>query len=59
MNDQEIMALFELIAQKHLGAETLAEQGSDALDFHEVAVWQIRKALEAAFAAGQKAGASQ
>ena len=54
MNDQEIMALFELIAQKHLGVETLEEQKSDALDFHEVAVWQIREALEAAFAAGQR-----
>jgi hypothetical protein len=28
---------------------------SDSLDFHEVSVWAIRSALEAAFAAGQAA----
>jgi hypothetical protein len=59
MNDQEIIALFELIAQKHLNVETLEEQKSDVLDFHEVSVWQIREALEAAFAAGQQAGEPQ
>ena len=33
--------------------ETLETRNSDGLDFHDVAVWAIRDALEAAFAAGQ------
>lgn len=34
------------------GLPTLATQRSDALDFHEVAVWQLRDALAAAYRAG-------
>ena len=41
------------IAAKHLKIETLEEQGLDSQDFHDVAVWNIRAALEAAFAAGK------
>ena len=44
--------LFEAIAIEHLGIETLETRRSDELDFPEVAVWQLRKALEAAYAAG-------
>lgn len=40
------------IARKVLGLETLEPRGSDRLDFHELSVWQIRKALEAAYRAG-------
>lgn len=40
------------IAEQHLGIETLEEQHSDSLDFHEVAVWDVRAALAAAYAAG-------
>ena len=44
------------IAQKHFPSiETLETRNSDGLDFHDVAVWSIRAALEAAFAAGQAA----
>ena len=43
------------IAQKHLGISTLTPRGLDRLDFHDLAVWQIRAALEAAYAAGQRA----
>ena len=44
------------IAVKHFhGIETLETQNRDRLDFHDVAVWSIRAALEAAFAAGQAA----
>ena len=43
------------IAAKHFGLETLETRNSDGLDFHDVAVWSIRAALEAAFAAGQVA----
>ena len=43
------------IATTILDLETLDTRNSDRLDFHELSVWQIKKALEAAFAAGQKA----
>jgi len=42
------------IAATILGLETLDTRNRDQLDFHELAVWQIKKALEAAYAAGQK-----
>jgi hypothetical protein len=41
------------IAQKLLNLETLETQHSDRLDFHDIAVWQIKEALEAAYKAGQ------
>ena len=40
------------IAQKRLFIETLEERKSDSLDFHEVSVWGVQAALEAAYAAG-------
>ena len=40
------------IARDHLFIETLETRRSDSLDFHDVAVWCIRDALEAAFNAG-------
>lgn len=40
------------IATQILNLETLDTRKSDRLDFHELAVWQIKKALEAAYAAG-------
>ena len=43
------------IATTILGLETLDTRNRDQLDFHELAVWQIKKALEAAYAAGQQA----
>ncbi len=43
------------IAATILDLETLATRNSDRLDFHELSVWSIKAALEAAFAAGQKA----
>ena len=48
-------ALLLEIAAKHFHIETLETRNSDRLDFHDVAVWSIRAALEAAFAAGQTA----
>ena len=44
------------IAQTLLGLETLDTRNSDRLDFHDVAVWNIKAALQAAFEAGQQAG---
>lgn len=43
------------IAERHLFLETLETRNSDSLDFHDVAVWAIRSALEAAFEAGRRA----
>jgi hypothetical protein len=46
------------IAAKHFCLETLETRNRRArtrLDFHDVSVWSIRAALEAAFAAGQAA----
>ena len=49
-------ALLLEIAQKHFpDLETLETRNSDCLDFHDVAIWAIRNALEAAYAAGQAA----
>lgn len=36
----------------HLGLSTLETRCSDNLDFHDLAVWQLRAALEAAYRAG-------
>ena len=44
------------IALDHLFIETLETRNSDRLDFHDVAVWNIKAALQAAFEAGQQAG---
>ncbi|MDD5470419.1 MAG: hypothetical protein PHP05_00685 [Sideroxydans sp.] len=48
--------IFALIAEKHLYIETLETRNSDSLDFHDVAVWAVRDALEAAFKAGVEVG---
>jgi len=43
------------IAATILDLETLDIRKSDSLDFHELAVWEIKAALEAAYAAGREA----
>ncbi len=45
----------EHIAQTLLGLETLDTRNSARLDFHDLAVWNIKTALQAAFEAGQQA----
>lgn len=52
----QTITIYNLIAQKHLGIDTLETRNSDRLDTHNVAVWQIRDALEAAFKAGVEVG---
>ena len=42
------------IAAKHLHLETLKTRNSDSLDFHDMAVWSIKAALEAAYEAGRE-----
>lgn len=41
-------------ACKLLDLDTLETRRSDSLDFHDVAVWTIKSALEHAFEAGRK-----
>ena len=53
--DQRDVQLLE-IAQRQFRIETLETQNWDRLDFHDVAVWAIRTALEEAFEAGRRAG---
>ena len=48
-------AMVNEIAQRILNIDTLQTRKSDSLDFHDVAVWSIKEALEAAFEAGRKA----
>jgi len=50
--------LFERIAREHLHVETLVTRNRDHLDFHEVSVRGIERALQAAFEAGQAAKAA-
>ena len=47
--------LLEITLRHFPNIETLETRNSDGLDFHDVAIWAIRSALEAAFAAGQAA----
>ena len=45
------------IAQKNFtNVQTLKTRNSDELDFHDVAVWEIKAALEDAFIAGMTTG---
>jgi hypothetical protein len=48
----ERTAALSVIAQNVLGLETLETRNADSLDFTDQAVWSIRAALEAAYAAG-------
>jgi len=45
--------ILEKIAQEKLWLETLETRRSNELDFHDLSVWMIRDALEAAYKAGQ------
>ena len=50
-------ALLLEIAAKQFFLETLKTRRSDSLDFHDVAIWAIRAALDDAYEAGRIAGA--
>lgn len=52
---KKIQSQLETIARDHLFIQTLQTQMSDRLDFHEVSVWTLKSALEAAYEAGCKA----
>jgi len=42
------------IAKEMLLIDTLETRNSDIMDFHKVSIWQLRKALEAAYVLGKK-----
>ena len=42
----------QIIAQTVLDMDTLETRLSDSLDFHDLSVWSIKAALEAAYRAG-------
>ena len=45
--------LFTQIAREHLHIETLDQRNRDSLDFHDVGVVGVERALDAAYRAGQ------
>jgi hypothetical protein len=48
--------LLTRIAQMHLSIDTLETRHRDSLDFHDVGVWCVRDALQAAYDAGLAEG---
>ena len=59
LSPDEIELLLESIALDHLFIETLQTRHRDSLDFHDVSVWGVKSALQAAFEAGQQAGRTE
>lgn len=53
MNQEKLDALFTEIAKKQLLIETLETRNRDCLDFHEVSVRGVKRALQAAYDAGK------
>ncbi|HEM6264987.1 TPA: hypothetical protein U2C71_002274 [Streptococcus suis] len=51
---EKLDAIFTRIAQEELQVETLEQRWSDTLDFYDIPVWGIKRALERAYEAGQK-----
>lgn len=51
---EALMAAFTTIAKRHLLIETLETRGSDSLDFHDVGVAGVRKALTDAYNLGTR-----
>ena len=52
LSPDEVELLLESIALDHLFIETLQTRHRDSLDFHDVSVWGVKSALQAAFDAG-------
>ena len=51
---QRVDEIVEGIAKVEMRIPTLRERNSDGLDFHEVCVWDLRRALVAAYEAGHQ-----
>ena len=58
-NKNTVAPALAKIAQQHLGIQTLEARNSDRLDFHELSVWQIKAALEAAYLVGKNTSTKQ
>jgi len=54
MTTTTLNEIINKIAAESRGIDTLDTRKADSLDFLEIAVWNIREALEAAFEAGAK-----
>lgn len=52
----DISEEIERIAKEYLRVATLQTRRSDSLDFHDLAVWEIRAALTAAYMSGASHG---
>lgn len=52
-------AIISKIAKQHLHIQTLKTRKRDCLDFHNVAVWEVGDALDAAYRAGQASTSQQ
>jgi hypothetical protein len=52
---KSIDEILSRIASEHLGIHTLETRRADRHDFHDVAVWNVKAALAAAFEAGAAA----
>ena len=51
-SEEDINGLLEKVAQKHLDIASLETQNNIELDYHSVAVWQLKKALREAYNLG-------
>lgn len=51
---EKLNTLLTAISQEELLVETLETRMSDNLDFYDVSVWGIKRALERAYEAGQQ-----
>ena len=51
---EKLNAILTEIAKEELQIETLEKRWSDNLDFYDVSVWGIKRALERAYEAGQQ-----
>ena len=54
MDNQARDQQLQTIATDHLFIATLETRNSDRLGFHDVSVWAVKAALQAAFEAGHK-----
>ncbi len=45
--------MIEAIARRECDVETLETRGNDSLDFYDISVWSLKKALEQAYEAGR------
>jgi len=57
--DKKTEKKLEKIAKEELFIETLETRNSDGLDFYEVSVWGVKKALELAFELGRSEGRNE